>query len=70
MNYSRNVQEIGLSNHVNLCDSCMWKYPQCKYDNIIFGDGVGNDNICACSNYKPLMTNKESIARHVLYPNE
>jgi len=67
---SRTVQEIGLSNKVNLCDSCTWKYPECKYDNLIFGDGKGDDNICACSNYAPLMTNQESIAQHVSNPNE
>ena len=42
-------------NQTNLCDSCDCSYPDCpsKYDDVIFGNGIGNDNICACNKYKP-----------------
>lgn len=45
-----------IHNAVNLCDSCDHEYPDCpsdSKDDIIFGDGVGNDNICACRYYTP-----------------
>jgi len=42
-------------NQTNLCDSCDYSYPDCpsKNDDVIFGNGIGNDNICACNKYKP-----------------
>ena len=42
-------------NQINLCDSCDYSYPDCpsKNDDVIFGNGIGNDNICACNKYKP-----------------
>ena len=42
-------------NQTNLCDSCDYLYPDCpsKNDDVIFGNGIGNDNICACNKYKP-----------------
>lgn len=49
-----NVME---NNPVHLCNSCCKSYPECS-DNehiIEFGDGIGNDNICCCNKYKPLM---------------
>lgn len=43
-------------NRVNLCDSCMCDYPMCPAEagDIKFGDGRGNDNICACFYYVPV----------------
>lgn len=48
------VNEI-VNNKVNLCDSCSQVYPDCtsKPENVYFGDGIGHDNICACSEYRP-----------------
>lgn len=42
-------------NQINLCDSCDYSYPDCPIENddVIFGNGIGNDNICACNKYKP-----------------
>lgn len=42
-------------NQVNLCDSCKYLYPDCpsEADDVIFGNGKGNDNICACNKYLP-----------------
>ena len=42
-------------NQINLCDSCDYSFPECpsKNDDVIFGNGTGNDNICACNKYKP-----------------
>ena len=44
-----------LNNKVNLCDSCEQTIPNCDAasDDMIFGDGVGYDNVCACSKYRP-----------------
>ena len=41
------------NNQVNLCDSCKYSYPDCpsEVDDVIFGNGKGNDNICACNKY-------------------
>lgn len=42
-------------NQVNLCDSCKHTYPDCpsQNDDVIFGNGNGDDNICACAKYAP-----------------
>ena len=42
-------------NQIHLCDSCEYNYPECpcKQNDVIFGNGKGNDNICACNKYKP-----------------
>ena len=46
------------NNCVNLCESCCNIQPNCdgmsESGNIIFGDGVGLDNIIACSYYEAL----------------
>lgn len=46
---------IGYKNEVNLCDSCKHTYPECPsiISDVIFGNGTGNDNICACAKYIP-----------------
>jgi hypothetical protein len=35
----------------NLCDSCavLGGFPMCKPDYVEFGNGIGNDNVIACS---------------------
>lgn len=45
------------NNQVHLCKSCSYCYPDCQAENkdICFGDGIGDDNICACAKYDPLM---------------
>lgn len=48
------VQELGMENEVNLCASCSHEMPTCDSDNMIFGSGVGNDNVAACSTYAPI----------------
>jgi hypothetical protein len=42
-------------NQAHLCDSCRNVYPECPSgkDDVIFGNGKGNDNICACNQYEP-----------------
>lgn len=51
----RNMPSAQPDNQTNLCDSCDYSYPDCptKNDDVIFGNGIGNDNICACNKYKP-----------------
>lgn len=43
------------NNSVHLCDSCQYTFPACpsRDSDVIFGDGKGNDNICACNKYLP-----------------
>lgn len=38
----------------NLCDSCKHCFADCTAtpDDVIFGDGVGNDNVCVCDKYE------------------
>lgn len=43
------------NNHVHLCNSCLNHYPECGDVEITFGDGDGNDNICCCNKYEPIM---------------
>lgn len=42
-----------LNNQIHLCDSCKYNYPNCPAENedVLFGNGVGNDNICCCAKY-------------------
>lgn len=42
-------------NQVHLCDSCHYGYPECSAmkNEVIFGNGKGHDNICACAKYIP-----------------
>ena len=42
-------------NQTNQCDSCDYSYQDCpiKNNDVIFGNDIGNDNICACNKYKP-----------------
>ena len=50
----RKIESI-LDNKVHLCSSCQYTYPTCPEhgNDVVFGDGIGNDNICACAKYKP-----------------
>lgn len=54
------------NNKVNLCTSCeLYKehFPECGDVNVLFGDGVVNDNICCCSGY--VAKNEDKIRRKV-----
>ena len=43
------------NNEVHLCKSCVNCFPECEaQEGIIFGDGIGCDNICSCNKYIPL----------------
>lgn len=50
-------------NEVNLCDSCKQTYPECPstIEDVLFGDGKGDDNICACNKYEPSAQLEEAI---------
>lgn len=49
------INFIHYHNEVNLCDSCKQTYPECPstIEDVLFGDGKGDDNICACNKYEP-----------------
>lgn len=44
---------VQIDNKVNLCDSCVYTYPDCAatINDVIFGNDIGNKNICACKYY-------------------
>jgi len=48
------------NNTVHLCESCSNTYPECNAESIGFGDGEGNDNVCCCSHYEPLIKRNEA----------
>lgn len=54
-NVLREQPTVQPDNQINLCDSCDYLYPDCpaKNDDVSFGNGIGNDNICACNKYLP-----------------
>lgn len=35
-----------------LCDRCIHCYPNCSGKDLLFGDGLGNDNIIACESFE------------------
>lgn len=61
-----------LNNQVNLCDSCTYTYPECpsEKDDVIFGNGIGNDNICACNKYQPTVQPVSEILTHKSQPTK
>lgn len=38
-------------NKLNICTSCIYFYPNCDAESIVFGSGKGNDNIIECDNF-------------------
>lgn len=58
------------NNKVHLCNSCRSEYPNCGADtnDVMFGDGTGNDNICCCAMYNPyLVKDNDLISRQEVY---
>jgi len=53
-----------IGNKVNLCDSCKQEYPVCVAgsEDVFFGDGAGNDNVCCCALYAPIKCKREVTA--------
>jgi len=52
------------NNKVNLCSSCeLYKehFPECGDVNVLFGDGVGNDNVCCCNGYQANTVDRKTI---------
>jgi hypothetical protein len=41
-----------VGNTVNLCKYCLDDFPTCPAINVVFGDGLGNDNVSMCSSYR------------------
>ena len=57
-----NVTEVSVyGNKVHLCESCKCDYPECQSmgKDVLFGDGIGNDNICCCAYYEPIERKKQ-----------
>lgn len=48
-------------NKTNICSGCKNEIPTCKPEFLIFGDGVGSDNVVGCDIFE---------ARRILYINE
>ena len=47
---------------INLCASCKFGISTCaaNYEDLSFGNGWGNDNVCGCKVYKPKETENKS----------
>ena len=43
----------------HLCNNCIYNFPECKPKKLDFGNGYGNDNVIACSQYKEVTENGE-----------
>lgn len=56
------------NNAVHLCDSCQYTYATCPSHgkDAVFGDGKGNDNICACNKYRPISAQTEACEYYAL----
>ena len=41
-------------NQVHLCGFCKYSYPECPAEgsDVIFGNGIGHDNVCACAKFE------------------
>lgn len=65
-----NLSSAQPENQVHLCDSCRHVYPECpsEKDDVIFGNGKGNDNICACNKYEPTAQPEPQWIPFVLRP--
>ena len=62
---------------LHMCESCTKKYPECDAarDGIVFGCGVGNDNIIGCTAYvnrwkaqQPRVMTLEEVIKHYSLP--
>ena len=49
-----NIPSVEPNNQVHLCDFCKYNYPECLTEgsDVIFGNGMGHDNICACTKFE------------------
>jgi len=48
------IEEFGISSDLHLCESCCLEFPTCPSSVLVWGDGIGNDNVVACASYDPL----------------
>ena len=50
----REIPSAEPDNQVHLCDSCHYCYPECpaEMSDVIFGNGIGHDNVCACAKFE------------------
>ena len=56
--YTEPDEQSVKNNNIHLCWSCQ-NSPECpaKVKDLLFGDDVGNDNICCCNAYRPTESN-------------
>lgn len=57
------------NNKIHLCESCFNNVATC-HSEVYFGDGIGNDNVCCCNAYIPLVTRHEYMddrTRNITY---
>ena len=49
-----NIPSAEPDNQVHLCDFCKYGYPEClaEISDVIFGNGIGHDNVCACAKFE------------------
>lgn len=61
-NLLKNLPTVKINDKMNLCEFCEYDYVECpaKDDDIVFGNGIGYDNICSCSKYTPFKSKYKS----------
>ena len=83
--YTEPDEQSVKNNNIHLCWSCQ-NSSECpaKVKDILFGDDVGNDNICCCNAYRPTESNASDedeirqkveqevweFARRIIYPSD
>lgn len=48
-------------NKTNICNGCKNEIPTCKPEFLIFGDGVGNDNVVGCDIFEAIKKKQKFI---------
>ena len=55
------------NNYTCLCDTCKFNVPDCKAtaEDVLYGDGLGNDNVCCCNEYQANTVDRKQIEDEV-----
>ena len=73
LKYIEDLPPAEPDNQVHLCGFCKYGYPECpaEMSDVIFGNGIGHDNVCACAKYVPSAEpERKWIPFEVALPND
>lgn len=60
------MQVLKSNTTINLCEGCVNRIAVCGATSIVFGRGVGNDNVVACDRYRSLMRKTDKCEIRVI----